>query len=137
MADIFTKSERSRIMSLIRATNTGPERTVRSILHQMGYRFRIHVAELPGKPDIVLPRLHKIIFVHGCFWHGHRRCRKGTTLPASHSKFWKTKIGGNAERDRRNVQALRRLGWAVLVLWECEIQIPAKMTSRLLRFMNR
>ncbi len=105
-------------MSRIRSKNTGPEIIVRGMVHHMGYRFRLHRRELPGSPDIVLPRHRKAIFVHGCFWHMHR-CRYGRVRPATNPEFWEKKRRGNVDRDRRNIKALRAMGWKVLVVWEC------------------
>jgi DNA mismatch endonuclease (patch repair protein) len=121
MVDVFTPDKRSRLMARIRTRDTRPEIIVRQLIHGMGYRFRLHVTTLPGKPDIVLPRHRKVILVHGCFWHGHPRCLRGK-LPASNIEFWNKKIGGNVERDHRTATLLRRLGWQVLVLWECQIK---------------
>src|SRR5690348_12799420 len=119
MADVFSKRLRSQIMAKVRSENTQPEIIVRSFLHANGFRYRIHVATLPGKPDIVLPRYDTVIFVHGCFWHGHPRCRK-SALPTSNRDFWVRKIGLNVRRDRKQIRALRALGWRVLVIWGCE-----------------
>jgi DNA mismatch endonuclease (patch repair protein) len=119
--DKLTKARRSWNMSRIRGKDTGPERIVRSLLHRMGYRFRLHVRGLPGKPDVVLPKYRTVILVHGCFWHRHRRCKNCTT-PTNRREFWISKLEGNAERDRRHVRALRTLGWRVLVVWECETE---------------
>src|SRR5688500_15685000 len=105
MADTFTKEQRSKIMSQVKSTNTKPEILVRQLLHRMGYRFRLHRKDLPGKPDIVLPRHHKVIFVHGCFWHGHEGCPRAAR-PTTNVDFWNTKIDRNVERDVRNRQEL-------------------------------
>lgn len=121
MADTVDRATRSRMMSAIKGKNTLPERTVRSYLHQSGLRFRLHTTDLPGRPDIVLPRWGCVVFVHGCFWHRHRGCRFATT-PASNARFWQKKFDANVERDRRNTAALRRLGWRVIVVWECSIR---------------
>lgn len=110
-------------MSLIRAKNTKPELAARRALHAMGYRFRLHVSALPGRPDIVLPKHRTIIQVKGCFWHGHR-CLKGR-LPHDNRTYWSAKIEGNQKRDKRNERALRRLGWRVHTIWECEIRRTA------------
>ena len=118
--DKLTKERRSWNMSRIRARNTKPEISVRSILHRMGYRFRIHPEGLPGKPDIVLPKYHTIIFVHGCFWHGHDQC-KDFAPPKTRTEWWSDKINRNKEKDIENVTQLRKLGWKVIVVWECEL----------------
>lgn len=108
-------------MSRIRSWDTSPEIKVRSMLHQMGFRFRLHVKSLPGQPDIVFPKHKKVVFVHGCFWHLHKGCRDGTIPKTDHEK-WKAKLQRNVERDRNHIKELRRKGWQVLVLWECEIE---------------
>lgn len=137
MSDVFSKQKRSEIMSKVKGGNTKPELLVRSLLHRMGYRFRIHRSDLPGKPDIVLPKHRKIVMVHGCFWHGHRSCRKGQNRPSSNKRFWDRKIRGNAERDKRNVAELRRLGWNVLTVWECETRNQDRLARKLLNFMRK
>lgn len=119
--DRLTPERRSWLMSRVPSRNTKPELMVRSALHRMGYRFRLHVPALPGKPDLVFPRLRKIVFVHGCYWHGHS-CRYGVAQSKSNVAFWKAKIYANRSRDRRTVRQLRQLGWDVLVIWECEIK---------------
>lgn len=108
-------------MRRVRGSNTKPEVAVRRLLHAMGYRFRLHRADLPGKPDIVLPGRQAAIFVHGCFWHGHPGC-EAARRPASNRAYWDRKLDGNIARDKRNRAALRRLGWRVLVLWECRLK---------------
>ena len=108
-------------MSRIRGTNTKPELAVRSMLHRMGYRFRIASRTLPGKPDIVLPKYRAVIFVHGCFWHRHQGCKYAYT-PKSRSDFWAQKFEGNVMRDKNNLSLLRKAGWLPIVVWECEIK---------------
>jgi DNA mismatch endonuclease (patch repair protein) len=120
MADHLTREKRSWNMSRIRGTDTGIEMTVRSYLFRRGFRYRKNVRELPGKPDIVLPKYRTVIFIHGCFWHMHEGCRN-STLPKSRQEFWKAKLTGNVKRDRQNTLALINKGWQVLVIWECEI----------------
>ena len=115
----MTRQERSRMMSRIRAKNTKPERIVRSLLHRMGYRFRIHCAALPGKPDIVLAKHRTVIFVHGCFWHRHEGCKYAYT-PKSRLRFWSRKFSRNVERHIEVQQELEGLGWRVFLVWECE-----------------
>ena len=107
-------------MSRIRAKNTKPEVFVRSMLHRMGYRFRIHLKGLPGKPDIVLPKYHTAIFVHGCFWHGHEGC-KDFAPPKTRTEWWLNKINGNKKKDTENIAQLDRQGWQVIIIWECEL----------------
>lgn len=135
MTDVFTKEQRSRVMSRIRGKDTRPERIIRSLLHRMGYRFRLHNPFLPGKPDIVLARHRKIIFVNGCFWHGHRQCRKGS-IPASNREFWQNKILSNKERDKLTRRLLRKQGWKVLTIWECELRDIDRLTRKIELFMG-
>lgn len=118
MADTFSKAERSRIMAAVRAKDTTPEMVVRRLAHRLGYRHRLHVRSLPGTPDLVYPRLRKIIEVRGCFWHMHPcgRCR----IPATRRNYWLAKLRRNAQRDKAMLRKLRRDGWKVLVVWECE-----------------
>ncbi|MEY9096710.1 very short patch repair endonuclease [Paenibacillus sp. RC84] len=117
--DSFSKEKRSQIMSKIKSKNTTPELIVRRLLHKMGYRFRLHRTDLPGKPDIVLPRFKKVIFVNGCFWHGHSNCKK-SQLPESNKKFWQDKISRNINRDAENIKKLIEMGWGVLTIWDCQ-----------------
>ncbi len=128
---------RSRIMSAIRGHDTTPERLVRSALHRHGLRFRLHVRDLPGRPDIVLPRHRTVILVHGCFWHRHLGCAK-STLPARNRAWWVAKLRRNRARDRRNLRDLRAAGWRVVVVWECELGAArgtaAERSMRLERF---
>lgn len=134
--DNLTKQRRSWNMSRIKGSNTGPERIVRSILHEMGYRFRLHRKDLPGKPDIALPKHKTVVFVHGCFWHRHKGC-KDATLPKTRRSFWQNKLEGNAARDKIKERALRVLGWRVIVLWECETQHAEKVGHRLNQLLRR
>ena len=108
-------------MSRIRGKDTAPEVVVRSVLHKLGYRFRLHGKKLPGRPDVVLPKYHVVVFVHGCFWHRHRRCKNCTT-PTNRREWWLEKLEGNAARDRLQQHALRRLGWKAVIVWECETE---------------
>ena len=136
MTDVHTTEQRSYNMSRIGAKDTKPEIIVRSLVHQMGYRFRLHRNDLPGKPDLVLPRHGKIIFVHGCFWHMHR-CRYGRVTPKTNAEFWQAKRTGNVERDRRNLRQLRKTEWKVLVIWECWTKDPEeKVVPRLEQFLD-
>lgn len=130
MPDVHTHEQRRRNMSAIRGKNTKPEIIVRSMLHRMGLRFRLHRKDLPGKPDIVLPVHETVIFVHGCFWHRHKGCRY-TTTPATRAHFWRQKFEGNVARDKEKARQLRRLGWRVLTVWECETRSPKKLRKRL------
>lgn len=132
--DTLTKAVRSQLMSRIRSKDTKPELTVRSMLHGMGYRFRLHRRDLPGRPDIVLVRHKKIVLVHGCFWHGHS-CRLASK-PKSNQDYWLPKIERNRSRDRSALRALKLAGWKVLVLWECEIRRQAGLVGKLRKFMQ-
>ena len=127
--DVHTREQRSRNMAAIRSANTKPEMRVRSALHQLGFRFRLHRKDLPGRPDIVLPKHRTVLFVHGCFWHCHR-CTYGSVIPATRAEFWAAKRGGTVVRDRRNAAALRKLGWRVLTLWECEVRTEESALAR-------
>jgi DNA mismatch endonuclease (patch repair protein) len=129
MVDTLTSERRSWNMSRIRGRNTGPELRLRSLLHREGFRFRLHVKQLPGHPDIVLPRYRTAIFVHGCFWHRHPGCRNATT-PSTRREFWQEKFDGNISRDLRNRAALEAAGWTVLTVWECELKADAKGVVR-------
>lgn len=120
MTDIVDPMTRSRMMSGIRGKNTKPELIVRSLLHKQGFRFRLHKKDLPGTPDLILPKYRAVIFIHGCFWHGHD-CRF-FKLPASRTDFWQKKIQGNRMRDIRSLQELQQMGWRSLVIWECAIR---------------
>lgn len=128
--DRISKERRSWNMGRIRSVNTAPEIRVRSILHGLGFRFRLHSKGLPGRPDIVLPKWHHAIFVHGCFWHRHEGCRFCYT-PKSRTEFWTAKFRGTIVRDRTAENALRDLGWHVTVIWECELDDVSKLASRL------
>ena len=128
--DRLSREHRSWNMSRIRGKDTKPERQVRSLLHAMGYRFRLHRKDLPGRPDIVLPRYRTVIFIHGCFWHRHADC-KYAYVPKSRIDFWEKKFSENIERDRASEEKLCELGWHVLVVWECELRNPDSLTRRL------
>ena len=121
MADVVDKATRSRMMAGIKAKDTVPELEVRRFLHSHGFRYRLHVKALPGKPDIVLPKYRSAIFVHGCFWHQHPGC-KDAVMPKSNSKFWETKLNGNRARAKRMSAALTRIGWGWAVMWECTLR---------------
>ena len=120
MTDVFSEEQRSYVMSRVGSKNTKPELLVRSFLHRVGFRFRIHGRKLPGNPDLVLPKHQTVVFVHGCFWHRHKDCRRAT-MPASRVEFWKDKFDKNVARDRKNLALLKETGWRAIVLWECEI----------------
>jgi DNA mismatch endonuclease (patch repair protein) len=118
--DHLTPRERSELMSRINSTETEPEQLTRSLLHRAGYRFRKNVSDLPGTPDVVLPKYDTVIFVHGCYWHRHD-CRKGRSMPSTNTEFWKEKFERNVERDAENEKDLQELGWQVLTVWECDL----------------
>lgn len=124
MVDTISGAHRSWNMSRIKGRNTGPELRLRSLLHRAGFRFRLHTKDLPGKPDVVLPRYRTAIFVHGCFWHRHEGCRNAT-MPSTRAEFWQEKFDGNVERDRRNRTALEAAGWTVITVWECDLKADA------------
>lgn len=134
MADTRTPEQRRRIMQSVGTKDTTPELIVRRLLHRMGYRFRLHRKDLPGKPDIVLPSRKKIIFVHGCFWHYHG-CRYGR-LPKSRLEYWASKLERNKQRDIQVIQSLERLGWSTLTIWQCEIKNPDLLVLNLNNFLT-
>lgn len=136
VVDTLSKSDRSDLMSRIRSKDTGPELVVRSCVHRLGYRFRLHDRKLPGSPDLVLSRLRIIVFVHGCFWHRHAGCRL-SCQPKSRVRFWSDKFEANVARDRRIVTALRRAGWRVLIVWECQTRDEQRLTKRLARLLGK
>lgn len=137
MGEAYTVDpKRSAMMARIGQRNTGPELSVRRALHRMGYRFRLHRKDLPGTPDIVLPRHRVAVLVHGCFWHRHRHCRFAYT-PKTRLEFWSRKFQQNVTRDRRTESALRRRGWSVLTVWECETGDPIKLDDKLGRKLER
>lgn len=119
--DIFSKSKRSDIMSKVSGKDTKPEILVRKYLFSKGFRYRKNVKDLPGKPDIVLPRHKAIIFIHGCFWHGHEGC-EAAKLPASNVDYWMKKVASNITRDSHNIHLLKETGWNVIIIWECELK---------------
>jgi DNA mismatch endonuclease, patch repair protein len=122
-------------MAQVKGHDTQPEKAVRCVLHRMGYRFRLHRTDLPGKPDIVLPKHKKIVFVHGCFWHDHKGCKR-SGRPSTNIKFWNQKLLGNAIRDRRVKSELRKRGWAVLVIWGCETRNDDRIERKLQIFLS-
>lgn len=122
-------------MSRISGGDTKPEIVVRNLIHGMGFRFRLHAKNLPGKPDIVLPRHRKIIFVNGCFWHGHQSCTR-SRRPTTNIEFWNSKISGNIERDEHNLAALKEAGWDVLVVWGCETKNQSQLVDTLKNFLK-
>jgi DNA mismatch endonuclease (patch repair protein) len=130
MPDVFTPEKRSELMSRIKGRDTKPERLVRSMLHRMGYRFRLNRTDLPGKPDIVLPRYQTVIFVNGCFWHRHKDCKFAYT-PKSRTEFWIKKLEANARRDIDSENKLIEANWKVITIWECELLAPQVLENRL------
>lgn len=134
MADCFTHEERSRVMSSVKGRDTQPEKTVRRLLHAMGYRFRLHRRDLPGKPDIVLPKYRKVIFIHGCFWHGHPNCCRALR-PQTNAEFWNKKLDSNIKRDEETQAKLKSLGWDVLVIWQCEMRDLENLRRNIKEFL--
>lgn len=132
VTDPLTPEQRHRRMASVRRTGSEPERRVRRLLRDLGIRFRTNVKRLPGSPDIVVPHLHWILFVHGCFWHGHH-CHHGRAKARTHAAFWENKIATNTLRDRRVVRRLRLLGWKVTVVWQCQLRATDRITNRLRR----
>lgn len=127
--------DRSENMRAIRGKDTQPEIAVRSLVHRLGYRFRLHRSDLPGKPDLVFPARRKAIFVHGCFWHSHA-CKTGL-VPNTNRDFWLPKLRRNKSRDKKNIEALTKLGWDSLVIWQCELKNSAAVCKRISRFLGR
>ena len=123
-------------MAAVKRRDTAPEMAVRSLVRKNGYRFRLHGRRLPGTPDLVFPRLKKVIFVHGCFWHGHKRCLRGRR-PASRKAFWNKKLDTNIIRDKRDIMRLKRDDWRVLVIWECELKRMDRLSKRLSTFLAK
>lgn len=135
MLDSLSPAERSERMSRIKGKNTKPELVVRSLIHRMGYRYRLHGKGLPGRPDLVFASKRKVIFVHGCFWHRHEGCHLAR-LPKSRLDFWQPKLEANAERDKEVERRLAELGWKVLIIWECEVKEEAVLVSRVRAFLD-
>ncbi len=135
VTDTLTPEARSALMARIVGRNTGPEMAVRRLLHAMGYRFRVNRRDLPGTPDIVLPGRRKLVFVHGCFWHGHVGCGRAR-VPQTNQAYWAEKIDRNRRRDAARVRQLRRLDWAVAVVWECQVRDAERLGARLARFLE-
>ncbi len=133
--DPLTPEQRHRCMSRIRSKDTGPEWAVRRLVHALGFRYRLHVKTLPGKPDLVLPRHRKVILVHGCFWHAHG-CRAARRPPATRAVFWQEKFARNVARDQQNLRDLWQAGWQVLVVWECETRDPDRLRALLSAFLR-
>lgn len=134
--DVFSREKRSQIMSHVGGKNTKPELIVRSILHRMGYRFRLHRRDLPGKPDITFPKYKKVIFIHGCFWHGHEGCPK-SKRPDTNKEFWNKKLDKNIARDKINMEKIKELGWDVLVVWTCELKNMDTLKDKIVSFLEK
>jgi len=128
--DTVDKVTRSKIMSKVGQKGTGPEMKLRKALHKLGFRYRVNVKGLPGTPDLVFPKYKSVIFVHGCFWHRHEGCKYATT-PKDREEFWLVKFKANMERDRRNIEVLEKLGWRVLVVWECELKVVSSFKDKI------
>jgi DNA mismatch endonuclease (patch repair protein) len=133
--DTLTIAERSELMKRVRGKDTNPELAVRKLVHQMGFRYRLHRDGLPGRPDLVFSARRKVIFVNGCFWHGHR-CRAGRNRPSTHTAYWFPKLDRNKVRDRINRAQLKRSGWDVLIIWECQLKDKPALRSRIAAFLG-
>ena len=136
MSDNLTERQRRHCMSRIRSENTHPEMIVRREAHRLGYRYRLHDARLPGCPDLVFPKRRKVILVHGCFWHRHS-CRAGRVVPVSNRRYWVAKLTRNHKRDLEVRRRLRRSGWTILVIWECELKDPRDFVKKLRSFLGK
>ncbi len=135
MVDHVDQEKRLLILAAVHSKDTSPEMGVRGIVHRLGYRYRLHVKALPGCPDLVFPSRRRVIFVHGCFWHRHPKCRYSTS-PKTCEEFWQAKFVSNVARDRRARRELKRMDWAVLTVWACELKKPNKLTERLNEFLS-
>ncbi len=129
-----TSVDRARVMRAVKSRDTKPEMIIRRLLHELGYRYRLHLPNLPGKPDLAFPGRRKIVFMHGCFWHGHD-CARGARVPKDNRDYWTAKIGRNRARDAKDRDRLRDMGWAIFTVWECEIKDP-RLESRLQAFLE-
>ena len=127
--------DRSEIMRRVRSKNTGPELTVRKLTHALGFRYNLHKDDLPGKPDLVFPGKKKVIYVHGCFWHGHQ-CKRGNRVPKQNKEYWENKIKANIQRDNHHVNDLSMQGWSVLIIWECETKNQEILSQRIFEFLH-
>jgi DNA mismatch endonuclease (patch repair protein) len=135
MADRVTPQQRSRMMASVRNRDTQPELTVRRIAHALGYRFRLHVRDLPGHPDLVFPKYRAVLFVHGCFWHGHEGCKR-SQMPTTNVAFWRAKLLRNRDRDESVAQRLAVIGWRIGVIWECEATSRTRVERCLLQLLG-
>jgi len=138
MADLLTPAQRSENMRRIKSKDMKPEMTVRSLVHALGYRYRLHRSDLPGKPDLVFSPRRKVIFVHGCFWHGHDNpgCVDGQRRPKSNLDYWLPKLARNQQRDQARIAELGQLGWSAMVIWECETRDSTSLAERLRHFLT-
>lgn len=135
MPDVLTPEQRHKNMSAIKGKNTKPEMVIRSLVHKMGYRYRLHRKDLPGKPDMVFPKRKKVIFVHGCFWHIHS-CQYGQVKPKTNADFWEQKRQSNVTRDIQNLEKLEQLGWQVFTIWECEVKDTDLLRKKITEFLE-
>lgn len=135
-SDRISKSERSALMAKVRSKGTAPEMIVRKLAHTLGFRYRLHRKDLPGKPDLVFSGKKKVIFVHGCFWHGHD-CPSGANQPRSNIEYWAEKLDRNKNRDKENKRSLEKMGWGVLIVWECEVKDTSSLVQRITSFLNQ
>jgi DNA mismatch endonuclease (patch repair protein) len=133
--DTVTSEKRSEVMSKIRSKDTRPEMLIRKLIFSHGYRYRLHYKNLPGKPDIVFPSRKKVVFVHGCFWHQHNKCRDGK-LPKSKLSYWKPKLEKNVFRDKDHQVKLKKLGWQYLIIWECELKDIVSLENKIINFLG-
>lgn len=136
VTDKISRDRRSANMRAVKDRDTGPERAVRRLIHRMGYRFRLHRTDLPGKPDIIFPGRRAVIFVHGCFWHGHD-CKRGALKPKANARFWARKLARNVERDAEQLSRLRTAKWRTLVIWQCELKNDRRLRSRISHFLDK
>jgi len=133
--DPLTPTQRSYTMAQVKSEDTRPEMAVRRLMHALGYRYRLHRRDLPGTPDLAFISLKKVVFVHGCFWHGHR-CKAGRKRPLTNHDYWQAKLASNRTRDRRARQELVKMGWDALVVWECELRAPTRVSDRIVNFLE-
>ncbi len=136
MIDNLSKEQRLRNMKSIKSKDSKPELKVRKLVYALGFRYRLHKKDLPGKPDLVFSKQKKIILVHGCFWHGHN-CKRGKVNPKTNANYWSTKISKNISRDKSNIRKLRSLGWKILIVWECKIKNLEQIESRISKFLSQ
>lgn len=133
--DTLNPEQRHKAMAAVKSKNTTPELVVRKLLHKEGFRFRLHRKDLPGKPDILLPKYHTIILVHGCFWHQHHGCKR-STRPTSNDDYWRVKLERNVARDQKNISELEAINWKVLVIWECETKDKSVLSKKISSFLS-